>query len=174
MSGSHALPQRGLLTDILLDYLETRMAQDATGIVVCDQIAGPGVGWPAEPGEAGTVFTPYAVLKTGPANNSPSGETPGLASQHSSWLAGYLLSCYGGDRQQCDWAADKVRAAVLDFRLEPGQEREGLALGGQWGLEAILFNQLGAINVNQAVNPPILDVTDQVFLRINRSRTRST
>lgn len=163
---SHRLPQRGVLTDLLLEFLESVMVQDETQIVVCDGLAQPGVGWPGDPGEGS--FVPYTVLKTGPANTIAAEPTT-LGGQHGTWLCGYLLSSYGSSRQQCDWCADTTRAAVLRF-----DQDEPLDLGEQWSIESITFNQLGPVDQNQAITPALWSATDQVFLRINRAKRRGT
>lgn len=144
---------RGVLTDFLLDKLATELT--APGILVGDGIAPEAGGWTGgQPGEGN--FAPYVVLNTGPASKQGTRET--LGNESTSWAATYTTRHVGALRQQADWAADKVRRVLNDFRLK------AIDLDGDWRIMRTEYQQLGAVIRNDSTDPAYWEITDSLTL----------
>lgn len=156
---SNEIFSRGLLTDALLDYLES---ETSNGLLVGDGMAPLDGGWTGgEPGKGD--FVPYVVLSTGPAQKQSRDPLGGM--ENSSWLATYTTKHVGALRQQTDWAADQVRKAMVKFR--PAH----IDLDGDWAIVQTTYPQLGAISRNDAVDPPYWELVDNlsVWLEVHLS-----
>lgn len=142
---------RGVLTDYLLDRLDTNLDPR---IEVGDGIAPEAGGWTGgQPGEGD--FKPYVVLSTGPATKKVQ-ETLGL--QSTSWAATYSLRHVGALRQQADWCADMVRRELNDLKVK------AIDLGGPWRILRTEYMSLGPITRNDSTDPAYWELTDSVSL----------
>lgn len=151
---------RGPLTDALLDHLESTLSVEGVNLLVGDGFAPVQGGWTGGQPGAGS-FKAYVVVGTGPATHN---NRDPLSDPNSSWLANYTIRGVGGSRQQCDWAADKSRQAIIKFRPK------GLNLGADgWHVLQSLYTGLGPVTRNDAADPPYWEVTDNVSLWMERS-----
>jgi hypothetical protein len=160
---STSLPVRGVLTDLFLEYLEEATPAD---IKVGDAIKPDGVGWePGQPQEG--AFVPYVTVATAPALPARA-EPDSIAGAHNAWVMSYLLTSCGGVRTQADYVGDEVRAAAVAFI-----DRSPLDLGDEtWSIESVRFDRLGSVDRNDATDPPMWQIGDQVNIRITRGLKR--
>lgn len=150
---------RGVLTDVLLEQVETWLEADGIGLLVGDGIAPVHGGW--SDGQAGRgTFVPYVVFTTGPATHR---ERDTLWHVNSSWSVSYSVRFVGGSRQQADWSADQSRKAVTAFAPRT------LDLDGQWQVVQAQYSSLGAIARNDTSDPPYWEGTDAVSLFLERA-----
>jgi hypothetical protein len=151
---SNELPHRGLLTDSLLEHLETEMGQ--LDMLVGDHLAPEEAGWTGGQPQRGH-YRSYVTVRTG--EGIPR-ERDTAAATHSSWTLTYTLLSVGAVREQCDYTADMVRRACLSFETAP----EG------WRIVHVGFTRLGAVNRNDSTDPPTYECTDSVQVWLDRRR----
>lgn len=137
----------GKLTDQLILTTE-----QASGQKIGDGIRPDGVGWLDGQPNVG-IFIPYAVLSFQGAQ--PRDVTLRFSEQIRAWTTTWRLSCYGGSRQQCDWAAARVRDSLDN------------ALGQEFGIYKVTmanWRALGAMERHDEIDPPLWSVTDTFTL----------
>lgn len=99
------LPKRSPQHTAIVDRLE------ATGIAVGDGHVPDDVGWQEAPG--GSKFVAYLTVHA-----IPGGSVDGPIDRpddDSAWI--WQVTAVGGNREQCDWAGDTARVALLDTPL---------------------------------------------------------
>ena len=135
----------------LTDQLVTALAQ-SSGQAIGDGIRPDGVGWLDGQPNVG-VFVPYGVLSFQGAQ--PRDTTIRFSEQIRAWTTNWRLSYYGGARNQCDWVAARIRDE-LDNAI--GQEF------GIYKVTGVGWRSLGAMERNDAIDPPLWSVTDTFIL----------
>lgn len=144
----------GALTDLFLDALRS------SGVIVGDGVAPGEVGWSSGTPNTG-VFVAYSVLGFGGA--SPA--NPDVDHSDPEFTTNWSLRHYGGSREQADWVADRVRAAVHVVAKVPfGQQSDRhRVIGVRWV-------SLGQLSRNDTVDPPYWQAQDSVQLMTSRVR----
>lgn len=155
------LPERGPLTSWLLTRIGDQLEE--AGQLLGDGVAPPEGGWTqGQPGQGD--FIAYSVLMGGAATAGQP-QTLGGSVDSDGWMLRYTLRSVGAVREQADWAGDAVRAAWH------GLESTTMLLGpAKWQVHVPAVTSMGQPVRNDAVQPPLWEVTDEVSLRLDRSR----
>lgn len=151
------VPNRGPLTDHLVAFLG---AWPDLGVLIGDGKSADGAGWTGTPGQSN--FRPSCIVTTRPA--SPL-QRESMRERHHSWACGYQLRTIGGLRKQCDDAADRVRAAVLNLVLP-----ESSPFTTAWSLQDVVFNSLGGVDKVGNDDAATFELVDEVQLWVTRRR----
>lgn len=147
---------RGPLTDHLLEALTV------VGKPVGDGLRPPGAGWVGQPNAPGSKYIPFLVLSS---STSTRGNGP-LGKPQSDWQINYLVSCYGVQRQQCDWMADKARDVLGDLR------NTNVQLGPrEYRIQQVWTQTIGGITPSNATDPPIWSQSDQLVIWLSEETT---
>lgn len=128
---------RGSLTDILLSQLET-----VTGFRCGDAEAPrpeegkPNAGWTGEPGQDGSVFTPYMVLTPQTATLS----SGSFADPQDGWQLPYSLACFGSSRRMTEALANRARKGLRELH------RQLVTLDGdQFRIQQVQYPAIGGV-----------------------------
>lgn len=158
---STSIPQRGRLTDALMEFLTTSTVLADAGILVGDQVAPDGAGYSkgAEPGSSS--FISSVTLTTGIAIPGDAPDT--MRSSHTNWKMVYGLRSVGGSRTQADFTADKGREVVASFPIE------ALNLGDQWKVQRLLFTRFAPMREQRTTDVPTFILDDQIEVWATRS-----
>jgi hypothetical protein len=165
MSGNYSLLRRGDFTYWLLQYL----SNSALEIEIGDGLQPKGSGWVSSsgvvstPGAPGTSFIPFVVLNTGGAQPMPRDT---LADPYGYWQVDYSMRCAGSSRRQTEQAADDLREVLVSTPAFPVQ----LLLGDdEWKLLSVAPAAIGAVNRNDAVQPPVWEQLDSYRMQLSRA-----
>lgn len=121
--------------------------------LVGDGIAPEGGGWlSGQPNVS--AFVPYGVVSFQGAALSDTALR--YSEQVRSWGTQWRVSSYGGSREQCDWVATLMRAAVGDCI---GQQ------AGAYRVAMASWRSLGPMMRSDAIDPPMWSVSDAFTLR---------
>lgn len=159
---SATLPDRGMLTDQLVAYMQAAPLLSDNGIVFGDQVAPPAAGYHsgAEVGDD-SGFVASVVLTTGVGLMGEAQET--VRSAHTSWKLVYGLRSTGGSRQQADFAADRGRKALAEFPTGD------VDLGEGWVVQKVLFTRLAAMREVRGTDVPTFALDDNIEVWVTRS-----
>lgn len=159
---SATLPDRGMLTDLMVAHMAGSELLADNHIVFGDQVAPPAAGYHsgAETGDNGG-FVASVVLTTGVGLMGEAQET--MRSAHTNWKLVYGLRSTGGSRQQADFAADRGRKALAEFPV--GQ----VDLGDNWKVQRVVFTRLAAMREVRGTDVPTFALDDNIEVWVTRS-----
>jgi hypothetical protein len=157
------LPERGRITDALVEHMKTAADLVTAGILVGDGVAPDEAGWPKGQAnvDAFVASTTVETLQAVPNSKDT------IHGRHSSWIANYGLRTWGGVRTQADNAADKARAAALGFRATTALDLQDMP----WKITEVMFAQLAPVNPVKGTDPPLWEVIDIVQIWLERKRS---
>lgn len=158
------VPDRGVLTDLLVATLTAGLTNDPA-ILVGDGMAPTAGGWPqGEPGEGD--FVPYVVLTC--SSWRPAAGTV-LTPVSDAWTASYRVGSYGGQREEADYVADRVHQLWPRLHLDPAE----LGHGGEWGFASFEIAEMGEVVRNDQIQPSMWSTTSALTLLVTRRHRRS-
>jgi hypothetical protein len=152
--------QRGAITAAVLVAARTQ------GKPVGDSEAPRGgvAGWQGQPSTDGTNFVPYSVIT--PLNASMG--TGPLSDPQADVNFPYAVLSYGVSREQCEWQADSVRAAIAtikgtDVTMYTGTPNQYLRR-----VQQVVVQQYGTVQRVAETDPPYYGQSDVVSLWTSR------
>ena len=150
-------PARGALTDHVITALVGLLEPT---VLVGDHLPPEGGGWPE--GQPGTgSFKPYVVISVGPGQPGIPGGPP---DDEDVWRLTYSAAANGTPRTMADAVSDRVR----DYFESLGGAT--VTLGSvDWRILRVRTKSLGGIQLNRSVDPPWLEVVDQMELTLSRA-----
>lgn len=152
--------QRRTFTDAVLAAART---QDKP-IGDAEMPRGGVAGWQGEPNQDGTNFVPYAVITplTAPAGTGP------LADSQGDVVLQYNVTSYGVSREQCEWLADNVRAAIATLARQDVTQWSGTSDEYQRRIQQVVDQQIGQVSRIDQTDPAYYAESDVVALWTSR------
>lgn len=156
---------RGPLTDFLLSYLTTGLA--TTALMLGDGIAPKSGGWTGGQPGAGS-FSAYAVLNAG---QSTPNQRENILGRNTSWKQPYTLDCYGGSRQQADWASDMLKPLIDAISAaSPPPGLRTIDLDAPWKIVLSNYTSMGGPTRSDQVDPPVWRAADSFVLWLEHAQ----
>lgn len=146
------------LTNLLLVTLKAELPENPIG----DMLIPEGAGWTGVPNAPGAYFTPYCVLVTLTASRS----TGAFGDSQSDWQMAYMLESFGASREQCEWMADRGRAALnvlTKQRIELGEDA--------YKVQQVRLDSIGAVNRVAVAEPAFYGQQDGLSIWVSKENT---
>ena len=135
------------LTDLLLTTIA-----DSTEFPCGDaHTPGGNFGWSGQPGESGSVFTPYTILTPQPS----SGSSGPISDPQADWKCSYGITSFGTSREQCEWIADLARSSFYGLKRTTFE-----GIDSTYTIQQVRIDTIGGIQRTDAIEPPIFGQTD--------------
>lgn len=152
--------QRGPITAAVLVAARTQ------GKPVGDAEAPRGgvAGWQGQPNQDGTNFVPYSVITplSAGAGSGPIDDPQGDI------VVPYAVVSYGVSREQCEWMADSVRAAIATMTRSDVTMYAGTPSEYQRRVQQVMVQQIGTVQRVAETDPPYYGQSDVVALWTSR------
>lgn len=152
--------QRRLFTQAVL----TRAATAGKPVGDAEAPRGGVAGWQGPPNENGSNFVPYSVITP---MNAAAGSGP-LADPQADVILPYGVTSYGVSRNQCEWMADAVRAAIRGLRGNTVTMWSGAPEQYDRLVQQVLVTQIGQVQRVTDTDPPYFGQSDIVSIWTSR------
>lgn len=152
--------QRGAVTTVVLEAARTQ----GKPVGDCEAPRGGVAGWQGQPNQDGTNFIPYSVITPLSAG---SGNGP-LSDPQADVMLPYAVVSYGVSREQCEWMADSVRAAIATTSGKDVTMYAGTAVAYQRRVQQVMAQQIGTVQRVAETDPAYYGQSDVVTLWTSR------
>lgn len=152
--------ERRVLTEAVLTAAATVDKPIGDAEVPRDGVAG----WQGEPNSSGTNFVPYAVVTPLQVGQG----TGPLADSQGDVVVPYAISAYGVSREQCEWIADRVRAALHTLVKTDVVMWSGTSNQYSRRIQMVLEQQVGQVQRVDQTDPAYYSESDVVALMTSR------
>jgi hypothetical protein len=148
---------RGPITDRLITELKTQ------GLPVGDNSApDDAYGWQGEPNRDGSTFIPWMAISAGVAQAG----TGSFGDSASEWRVPYTVTYACVSREQLDWLADRMRAALVSISREVVVTETG-----NWRIQQIRCTSVGGSNRVGSTFPDYFTQADLFEVWLSKERT---
>lgn len=152
--------QRGAITAAVL----VAAATQGKPVGDCEAPRNSLAGWQGPPNQDGTNFIPYSVMTplSAGAGNGP------ISDPQSDVMLPYAVVSYGVSREQCEWQADSVRAAIATISGKDVTMYAGTPQTYQRRVQQVMVQQIGTVQRVAETDPAYYGQSDVVALWTSR------